>query len=219
MSWVVVVPAKGNPGGKSRLGALPERAALAEAFALDTVSVALGSPRVLGVFVVTGDVALGAALELLGAVIVPEARGADRAGAPSEDPLNAAIRQGAAAARASFPDAPLAVVTGDLPALRATDLTKTLDLAAAYALAMVPDAAGTGTTALLVRSGLPPALLFGPGSRAAHEAAGYVPLEVAARSTIRRDVDTAEDLDVAHGLGLGPYSRAVLQEPVGPAPQ
>jgi len=215
VSWVVVVPAKGNPEGKSRLGTLPERAALAAAFAVDTVSALLASPRVRRVFAVTGDPALAAELRLLGAVIVPETT--DHAAVPTEDRLNAAIRQGVGAAQTAFPDDSLAVVTGDLPALRAPAVTATLDLAAAHPLSMVPDAAGTGTTALLVRSGAPPALRFGPGSRAAHERAGYVPLHVPADSTMRRDVDTTQDLDAARGLGLGPSSRAVLRESVGPA--
>jgi len=216
VSWVVVLPAKGNPAGKSRLDALPERAALAAAFAVDTVSALLASPRVRRVFVVTGDPALAAELRLLGAVIVPETT--DHAGVPTEDRLNAAIRQGVGAAQTAFPDDSLAIVTGDLPALRASVVTATLDLAAAHALSMVPDAAGTGTTALFTRPGRTPALHFGPGSRTAHEQAGCVPLDLPAASPMRRDVDTLEDLDVARGLGLGPCSRAVLREPVGPAP-
>ncbi|MDH6235300.1 2-phospho-L-lactate guanylyltransferase [Cryobacterium sp. CG_9.6] len=216
MNWIVVVPAKGNPGGKSRLGALPERAALAEAFALDTVSVLLGLPDVLEVFVVTGDTVLGAALEDLGAVTVPEEVAPS---GPAADPLNAAIRQGFAAARAEHPGVPCVIVTGDLPALRREDFLAALHLASTHALSMVPDAAGTGTTALFVHAGLPPALLFGPGSRAAHEVAGYVPLAVPADSTLRRDVDTSDDLALALLLGLGPHSRAVLQAAAGTAAQ
>ena len=50
---------------------------------------------------------------------------------------------------------------------------------------------------------------FGPSSHEAHEQAGFpdVPL---ALPTLRRDVDTAADLEVAVRLGVNPHTRAVL---------
>ncbi|TFD47709.1 2-phospho-L-lactate guanylyltransferase [Cryobacterium frigoriphilum] len=212
MSWVVVVPVKGNPGAKTRLEALPERAALADAFALDTVAALVAASTVERVVVVTADAALGVRLAALGAVIVPETRAAG-------DPLNAAIVQGADAARRLAPTAHLAIVTGDLPALRSDDVDHALRLAARHECSMMPDAEGTGTTMLLARVGVSLTPRFGLGSRAAHEAAGHVPLEVAATASIRRDVDTPADLEVARTLGLGPHTAALLAADALPAGQ
>lgn len=201
---MVVVPVKGNPGAKSRLGALPDRAALADAFALDTVAALVAASAVDLVVVVTADADLGARLAALGAVIVPEPPVAG-------DPLNAAIVQGADAARRLAPTAHLAIVTGDLPALRSEDVDAALRLAAEHERSMMPDTDGTGTTMLLARVGASLTPQFGLGSRVAHAAAGHVPLEVAATASIRRDVDTPEDLEVARALGLGPHTCALLE--------
>ena len=269
MSWVVVVPVKGNPGAKTRLGGPgPGRADLADAFALDTVAALLRAAPVVGVFVVTGDRVLGARLASIGAHIVAEGRvatgprpadarhpltasalvdppAAPAAADPTEpvdpaepadpsnpsnpadpaepadpsnpanpadpvDPLNRAIRVGLAAAEAAFPAAHRAVVTGDLPALTPADVEQALALAAHHVRSMVPDADETGTTVLLALAGVPISPRFGPGSRAAHEARGYVPLALAARSGIRRDVDTPADLDLVERLGAGPHTSALL---------
>jgi 2-phospho-L-lactate guanylyltransferase len=212
MSWVVVVPVKGNPGAKTRLGG-PDRAQLADAFALDTVAALLAAAPVLGVFVVTGDTVLGAELARLGATIVSERRVATGAGpAPvvPEDPLNAAIEVGLVAAAAAFPSAHRAVATGDLPALTAADVERALALAGEQERSFVPDSEGTGTTTLLALAGVPIIPLFGRGSRVAHEAAGYVPLALPARSGIRRDVDTPADLAQVERLGAGPHTSALL---------
>ncbi|MDY7529802.1 MULTISPECIES: 2-phospho-L-lactate guanylyltransferase [Cryobacterium] len=204
MSWVVVVPVKGNPGAKTRLGgAGPDRAELADAFALDTVAALAAAAPVLAVFVVTGDTVLGARLARLGAHIVAEVR-------DPVDPLNAAIDVGLAAAAAEFPAAHRAVITGDLPALTADDVERTLALAAHHERSMVPDADRTGTTTLLALAGVPISPRFGSGSRAAHEAAGHVPLTLPAGSGIRRDVDTPADLALVERLGAGPYTSALL---------
>ena len=226
MSWVAIVPVKGNPGAKSRLGERPDRAGLADAFALDTVVALLAARGVDRVLVVTGDGELAGRLAELGADIVREAvvpatagdvpvAGGIDAAAPHRpvrpsDPLNAAIRQGLAVARAEFPEANLAVLTGDLPALTPADVERTLDLAAAHERSLVPDAAGTGTTTLLALAGVPIEPRFGPGSRAAHESAGHVPIEVQACASIRQDVDTAADLAVALRLGLGVHTRPLV---------
>ena len=255
MSWVVVVPVKGNPGAKTRLGGPgPGRAELADAFALDTVAALLAAAPVLGVFVVTGDPVLGGELARLGAHIVPEAKGArdavrtgpvandssgtdaghpftgsspgdrgdpgdpgdrgDRGdrGDPGDpgDPLNEAIDVGLAAAAAAFPAAHRAVVTGDLPALTAADVERALALAGEHERSFVPDSDDTGTTTLLALAGVPITPRFGPGSRAAHEAAGHIPLALPARTGIRRDVDTPADLALAERLGAGPHTSALL---------
>jgi 2-phospho-L-lactate guanylyltransferase len=206
MAWVAVVPVKGTPGAKRRLGALPGRARLADAFALDTVAALLAARGIDRVFVVTGDDALAVRLAALGAEIVREAVARDPA-----DPMNAAIRQGLAAARAAFPQAGLAVLTGDLPALTPADVERTLALAAAHERSMVADVDGTGTTTLLGLAGAWLEPRFGIGSAAAHEAGGHVPLELPAAASIRRDVDTPADLAAAQRLGLGPHTRPLAE--------
>ncbi|HSP53081.1 MAG TPA: 2-phospho-L-lactate guanylyltransferase [Cryobacterium sp.] len=219
MSWVAVVPVKGNPGAKTRLGERPDRARLADAFALDTVGALLAAPSIDRVIVVTGDGELASRLAALGADIVRESvqnpAPPERAAAPT-DPLNTAIRQGLAAVRAEFPQANVAVLTGDLPALTPADVERTLHLAAAHERSLVPDAAGTGTTTLLALAGIPIDPRFGVGSRSAHEAAGHVPLGLAASVSIRHDVDTAADLAVAQRLGLGPHTRLLVDGTLGP---
>ena len=203
---MVVVPVKGSPEAKSRLGAGPERAALADAFALDTVTALVAASAVERVFVVTASARLGTLLAGLGAVIVPETAGAEM----GHTRLNAAIMQGIAAARLHQPDANLAVLTGDLPALRPADLDAALALAAQHTRSVVPDAEGVGTTSLFARAGMLFTPHFGVGSRAAHQAAGHVVLDLPPTSTLRRDVDTVNDLDVARALGLGPHTSALL---------
>ena len=168
MSWVVVVPVKGTARAKSRLGAHPERVALAEAFALDTVTVLLAAPAVTRVFVVTADDEIAARMSALGAHIIREQSVPRDSGPEPSDPLNSAIRQGIAAARAALPASNLAVVTGDLPALTVADVEHALALAAAHERSMIPDEEGAGTTALLARAGIDFTPQFGAGSRVAH---------------------------------------------------
>lgn len=202
MTWTVVIPVKQLDRAKTRLdlgalGAPPlARADLALAFALDTIDAALAATRVDLLVVVTSEPRVLAALR---------SRSRVRVVADPDGGLDAALRAGVAAAG----DGPVALLLGDLPALHPADLDAALGFAGRYPLAVVPDAEGTGTTLLTARSagGLVPR--FGPGSAAAHEAAGHVRLEaVAAR--LRQDVDSADDLVRAAALGLGPATAGVL---------
>lgn len=208
--WVAIVPVKGAPKAKSRLEH-DERAQLAEAFALDTVTALLAASVVTDVYVVTADTQIADDLASLGAHIVPEGPLI-----PGEDPLNAAIMTGADAARAMRPHSNVAVFTGDLPSLTVSDIEGALALSAEHPLSMVPDADGTGTAVLLALAGVPFTPRFGVGSRAAHEAAGHVPLPLPATSTIRRDVDTVDDLAKALHLGVGPYTSALIARTSAP---
>ena len=231
MSWVCVVPVKGSAAAKSRLGDLPEplpaRGELAEAFALDTVAAVLASAMVEQVLVVTADPVAAAPLAALGAQIVPELAATPApapagtapsvptdAAAPSptepRDPLNAAISEGIRVAHERYPLSHVAVLTGDLPALTTADVDATLAAAAAQDRAMVADEEGTGTTTLLARAGLPLTPRFGPGSRAAHEAAGHRPLDLPATASIRRDVDTVDNLAEVLRRGVGPHTSALI---------
>ena len=197
MEWTIVVPVKHLGQAKSRLrGALPgvPHAELALALVLDTVAAALGCRAVTAVLVVTSDPAVSAAAGALGAKVLPDVPDAG---------LNPAFAHGAAAA-----GGPVAALTGDLPALRGDDLAAAL--AAATVRGYVPDAAGTGTTLLAAPAGVPLDPRFGPGSARAHAESGARPLTGPGPS-LRRDVDTADDLRIAARLGLGPHTAALMR--------
>lgn len=210
MSWVAVVPVKGGAEAKSRLGGLPARGRLAEAFALDTVAALAAASAVSQVIVVCGEHVSPAPFAALGAEVLRERRALDGTG---EGGLNRAIRHATELVRAAHPEADVAVVTGDLPALTALDVDEALGLAEAHERSMIPDEEGNGTTALLALAGVPFTPRFGAGSRAAHEADGHVPLPLAATARIRRDVDTQANLDEALRLGVGPHTLALVPTP------
>jgi 2-phospho-L-lactate guanylyltransferase len=206
-AWTLVLPVKGGPQAKSRLGAPPPVAA---AIALDCLDAVLACPVVGSCVVVSADVATQRSARLAGATVVTESR-------PGTG-LVAAVRDGlAAASRRPWCARPAAVLLADLPALRPADLQAALD-AARIALddgkapmAAVPDAEGTGTVLLAART---PARLdpaFGPRSFAEHLRRGAVPLALDL-PRLRRDVDTPADLDEALSLGVGPRTASALAE-------
>lgn len=199
-SWVVVVPVKAAPRGKSRLAVDGvDRVALARAIALDTIAAAASCSAVSQVIVVTDEATLPLhTADIAGLRFVPEgeARG-----------LNAAIAAGMQAAGEGMPRAAL---LGDVPSLRGEDLAVALHAAAAVDRGVVADAEGTGSTLVTARAGLAWESAFGEGSFAAHRALGCEVLEVPGDSTLRRDVDTAEQLREARGIGLGARTAAVL---------
>jgi len=207
--WRLVVPLKPLARAKSRLGATAGdavRPGLALAFAQDTVRAALACPSVRGVVVVTDDPRAAAELTALGAETVPDVPGRG---------LNAALSHGAEVVRSGRGGAaaPVAALGADLPALRPDELGRVLAVAAAHPRAFVADAAGVGTTLLSARPGSALAPAFGGASRARHLASGAVELDAAALggrevASVRRDVDTAEDLRVALRLGVGRYTAA-----------
>lgn len=202
--WVVVVPVKDPSHAKSRM---PEhwggvdRAVLARAFYRDTVAAVAASGTVSEVLLVT-DAAHPASLVegipapdgvRLGAISQADSRG-----------LNAAL----AVALEALRGAPTAVVLGDLPALTSDEFSAFLAAASERPL-VVADAEGTGTTALADPTG---ALVprFGEGSFARHRDAGFSPYSASPLSGIRRDVDRADGLAQAIGLGVGSFTRAAL---------
>lgn len=129
--------------------------------------------------------------------------------------LNAAIRAGVVSARSggSLAAVSVAVLLGDLPALRPGDLGAALEAASEHHRAVVTDADGSGTTLLTARSGVELHPAFGPGSAAEHAARGHVVLDVAdvpAVSGLRQDVDLARDLAAVAALGPGPRTTEVL---------
>ena len=81
----------------------------------------------------------------------------------------------------------------------------------AHRAAIVGDVAGSGTT-LLAAAGLASFdPVFGRNSRQAHVAAGAVDLTEAADRSVRRDVDTLDDLRDAARLGCGPATVRALE--------
>ncbi|WP_067819627.1 2-phospho-L-lactate guanylyltransferase [Actinomadura kijaniata] len=210
LQWSLVVPVKVLARAKTRMSraAGPHREALALAVATDTVAAALRCARVAGVIVVTDDPRPAADLAALGARVVPDEPDAG---------LNPALVYGARRGREMFPDAGVGALSADLPALRPAELARVLDAAAASPEAFVPDAAGIGTTLYTARPGVPFAPAFGGGSRAAHRARGARELLLDSVDSVRRDVDTPDDLRAATELGLGPRTAAVAAL-LSPAP-
>jgi 2-phospho-L-lactate guanylyltransferase len=210
VEWIAVVPVKASRDAKTRLADHPERSALAQAMAQDTVNALIGADHITDVVLVAD----GAVDTTWASTVIP--------GAGSG--LNPAIGVGAQwAASNRQSDFGLAIVTADLPCLTPDAMNRILALRDDAAVRIVGDAAGTGTTMLLVRDGRTvPANLtpqFGPHSCAAHVEAGALNLttergvsadDQAALLRARRDVDTDVDLWDAVRIGVGPATRAAL---------
>lgn len=196
----VVIPTRGATG-KGRLRPPPgvSHTELARAVAMDTMAAAAACPRVSGVIVVSADPAILLPAPWRGLVVPDPGRG-----------LRAAIDAGLAAAG---PTGAVAVLLGDLAALRSWELDAALAAVTTGAgPAFVPDAEGTGTVLLCgPRAALRPA--FGPGSAAAHARhATRLDLDLPG---LRRDVDDAHDLAQALRLGVGPHTQAALANVAG----
>ncbi len=73
----------------------------------------------------------------------------------------------------------------------------------------VADAAGTGTTLLAAGPGVELEPHFGAGSALRHEESGAMPVR-AELASLRRDVDTEEDLAAARELGVGEHTARAL---------
>lgn len=195
--WSLVVPVKRLGAAKSRLDLPPEaRATLALAMAVDTLEAVLAAQQVGRLVVVSGEDLLRSAL---GAGHRPDERltWVDDPGSG----LGAAIERGREVLVA-VRSGPSAILLGDLPALRPAELDEALSAATSHQRAMVPDAEGVGTTLLTALDAEDLRPHFGSGSRLAHERAGHVVLD-RAWPTLRRDVDTAADLEAAILLGVG----------------
>lgn len=201
--WCLVVPVKRLAAAKTRLGPpyVDHRRELALAFALDTVTAALATPRVTAVLVVTDEPEAARRLGAAGAQVVRDEPDAG---------LNPALAHGAAAAAAAHPDAGVGALSADLPALRPDELARALTRAARCRTAFLRDAEGTGTTLVVARSAddLRPA--FGADSARRHAAAGFCEISGADLASVRRDVDTAADLDAARELGVGPHTAGLV---------
>jgi 2-phospho-L-lactate guanylyltransferase len=179
------------------------RPGLALAFALDTVAAALSCTTVRSVSVVTDDALASAELSALGARIVPDAPAAG---------LNAALTHGTQIVRSGSPEASVATLNADLPALRSAELELVLAAASAADRAFLADAAGIGTTLLTAAPGINLAPAFGGASRARHRGSGAQEIPLDNVDSVRRDVDTADDLRVALLLGVGSRTAAATAD-------
>ena len=202
ISWTVVIPVKGAPAAKTRLGpavADDARAMLARAFALDTIAAALAAGSVARVVVVGDDPALAGEAEFL-AEPVDGPRNLDRA-----------IAHGIAHASRHGRRSGIAVLLGDLPALRPDELDAALEAAARHPLAFVRDADSTGTT---LATAMPGATAFepqfGPDSAARHAASGFVELAASDLTGLTRDVDTVDALEAVLHHGVGDHTAEVV---------
>ena len=195
-----MVPVKPLDRAKSRIAAATgaHREKFALAIAADTITAAMASPLVERVVVVTDDLVAGGVLGELGAYVIADEPDAG---------LNPALRHGAKTAARLAPDAGIAALFADLPALRPDELTRALEAARSRPQAFVPDAADEGTTLYASRTHFHPA--FGRGSRDRHHEAGAHELHLPDIPGLRRDVDTLSDLHEAIALGVGPHTAEV----------
>ncbi|GGS74804.1 2-phospho-L-lactate guanylyltransferase [Nonomuraea spiralis] len=202
--WSLVIPVKTLVAAKTRLAAAtgPHRTRLAVAVACDTVAAALACPPVARVIVVTADPAAAGPLGALGAEVVHDP---DRG-------LNTALRTGAAHAVRVAPGDGVGALQADLPALRPAELAVVLGAAAEFDQSFVPDAQEVGTTFYGVLPGRAFAPRFGGESRAKHLGGGAKELCVPGIDSVRRDVDTPDDLRAALVLGLGRHTAAVVAD-------
>jgi 2-phospho-L-lactate guanylyltransferase len=197
--WAAVVPVKGGPLAKSRLH-LPRatRAALADAFARDTVAALADGMPGSPVLVVTSDPDVARWVHAAGHVVVAD---------PGTG-LDGAVSAGVDAARAGRATR-VAVVLGDHPALRPQEVRAALAAAGEHPASVLPDADDDGTALLTLPATGPVRTAFGPDSATAHERLGHRRLGLDLPG-LRVDVDDAASLAAATRLGLGPHSREAL---------
>lgn len=196
-TFSLLVPVKTLRLAKSRLvlAGDAERAPLMRAFALDAILAATAAASVGQVYVVTDE----PGFEVGGAVRLPDEGDGD---------LNAALHHASLRVRLERPTSGVAAMCADLPCLRTAELEAALGVSLAPRW-FVADAATTGTTLLAAAPGVDLDPHFGLGSARRHEESGAGPVD-AELPTLRRDVDTEEDLDLARRLGVGRHTESAL---------
>lgn len=196
-AFVLLVPVKRLSAAKSRLGLdAPTSRRLMDAFARDAVAAASACPQVAHVQLVSAEQSLA------------ESCGVGRWPDEGEGDLNVALARAAGRAHRLHASLGVAAMCADLPCLTAADLCAALAVSTAERW-YVGDTEGTGTTLLAVRPGLDLRPLFGPGSGDRHARSGATALS-APVPTLRRDVDTREDLEQAVALGVGRHTVRAL---------
>lgn len=204
----VVIALKHLSAAKSRLAPLFDSRAREDvvlAMLLDTIVAALSVDAIRSVTVVTPDRAAAAAIRECGAAVL-----ADPTPPRHPDPLNHAIRAAIATLSAN-PN--IAVLQGDLPALRPAELSEAVSCARAHPRSFVTDRHGDGTVALLA-FGVDLDPRFGPGSAGRHRDSGAVEL-AGPWPGLRCDIDTPADLAEARRLGVGPATGPATRATAG----
>jgi 2-phospho-L-lactate guanylyltransferase len=103
----------------------------------------------------------------------------------------------------------------DLPCIRGEDVERLIsrsedELTTNPSGVFVADAAGVGTTAVVIGSHTPWRTHFGDRSRARHRGAGLIELTDSSLNRMRVDVDTVADVTHARVLGVGPATQTLL---------
>jgi 2-phospho-L-lactate guanylyltransferase len=177
--WCAILPIKGGPRAKSRLGSSAEISELANEFAQRTLSALLACPEVERVVIVSTDETWHKFTTDRVTVVSDPGVG-----------LNAAI----CAARDTESETQLLfVVPADLPLLNPTELAEVLTSARSHPRAFVRDKNGDGTTLLTALKAIDLTPHYGEGSAAAHLRSGAAELD--AGLSVRFDVDTLADLE------------------------
>lgn len=169
--------------------------------ALDTLEAVRNAAQVAGVVAVCDTAADVDLFTMPGVTVVRS----DRPG------LNNSIRFGADRARDGSAQSHLAVLPGDLPYLRSSELDLALGRAADVRSGCVADRPGSGTTLLTARGGEPLRPAYGIGSLDAHRAGGAVELGLPSWSGLRRDVDHRDD--ITNDAAMNTHTRAVIAPP------
>lgn len=199
-AWDVVIPLKALASAKSRLELGAARPRFALTMARDTLESVAACEAVARIIVVTGDTDIWLARSASGLAVLSDPGGG----------LNQAVRTGVSAVQHRSVPGGIAVVTGDLPAARQSELDVAFGLANEHPLSFIADTVGTGTTAFFMRAGTLSLPRFGDQSRLEHLAMGAAELSDPCFLTVRRDVDTRDDLREALSLGVGPNTRELM---------
>lgn len=185
MTWTAIVPLKLGAERKSRLARrlMPEeRVRLSDEMAAHVLDCLARTPEVSRV------------------VVLAPVRPADPACAWIAD-LGRGLNAELEAARTDFAPASVLVVFGDLPLLRADDVSALLAEAERAGVALAPDRDRLGTNALALAQGRAFRFAFGEGSFARH-CAQAPDAAIVERQGLAHDVDTEEDLAAARAAGF-----------------
>ena len=204
--WSLLIPQKHPLQAKTRLR-VPDslRRALVQAMLADTIDAARRTPCVVRIYLLVDGLDhlsdLGPAVRWVSPI--------DVGGLPA---LNQKLAYAERVLRCGPAPAAdhLAILPGDLPALRPDELQEALRRASGCGRSFLADWSDAGTTLLAAESTtwLNPA--FGVGSARAHSRAGAAALSGDGLDSVRADVDTVPGLARARRLGVGRWTRAVV---------
>ena len=201
----LVIAVKRLADAKTRLASVfagGSREHVVLAMLLDTIAAARAVSALHSITIVTPDETAAAAARGLGAEVLP-----DPTPSSDPDPLNSAILAAAAAVAGRAPN--IAVLQGDLPALRSVELEEALTQGRSHRRSFVADRHGSGTAALFA-FGSPLDPRFGADSAHRHRDSGAVEL-TGPWPGLRCDIDTPEDLAAAERLGVGAATAEALR--------